>query len=141
MTDNELRKLSRTELLEMLLELSNENEELKKKLSLAEEKLSEREIDIAACGSLAEASLALNGVFKAADAACEQMKDNMRARLLEIESRKLKHQIAAETIIAQAKYRAREIIDDAKRKAEEYERFIEERNRENEEEKNCGEDE
>ena len=72
MTDKELRKLSRTDLLEMLIEQSTKIRELEAKLSEAEADLKKRDIAIDNAGSIAEASLQLNGVFEAAQAACRQ---------------------------------------------------------------------
>jgi hypothetical protein len=46
MASNELKKFSRRELLEMLLDLSRENDELRKKLEEAEAQLKRREIII-----------------------------------------------------------------------------------------------
>lgn len=77
MTDNDLSKLSRKELLEMLLQLSVENQELREKLRQAEADLRDRQIRIDAAGSIAEASLQLNGVFEAAQAACQQYMENI----------------------------------------------------------------
>ena len=66
MTDRELRKLSRAELLELLLEESRENERLRAQLQEMNEKLADRAIRIERAGSIAEAALQLNGVFQAA---------------------------------------------------------------------------
>lgn len=57
MTDKELSKLNRKELLEMLLGLSTENQELRKRLEAAESALHDRQIKIDAAGSIADASL------------------------------------------------------------------------------------
>ena len=78
MTDKELRKLSRMELLELLLAESRENERLRARLKSAEEKLASRVIDIENSGSLAEAALRLNHVFVAADKAARQYVENVR---------------------------------------------------------------
>ena len=78
MTDKELRRLSRKELLEMLIEQMNENEELKQKLDRAESELKDRNIMIENAGSLAEAALKLNDVFEAADRAAQQYLENVR---------------------------------------------------------------
>ena len=78
MTDRELRKLSRTDLLEMLVDLSEELNRVKQQLEEAEEKLNKRQIAIDNAGSIAEASLQLNGVFEAAEAAGEQYLENIR---------------------------------------------------------------
>lgn len=79
MTDRELRKLSRSDLLEMLVDLSEELNLVKQQLRAAEEKLNNRQILIDKAGSIAEASLQLNGVFEAAEAASEQYVENIRS--------------------------------------------------------------
>lgn len=78
MTDRELRKLNRAELLELLLAKSRESERLRAQLKEANEKLANREILIEHAGSIAQAALQLNGVFEAADRAAEQYLENMR---------------------------------------------------------------
>lgn len=78
MTDRELRKLSRADLLELLLKEHKENEQLRLQLEQAQEKLTSREIEIEVAGSLAEAALRLNDVFKAADRAAAQYLHNVR---------------------------------------------------------------
>lgn len=78
MTDKELRRLSRAELLKMLLARTEENEKLKKQLQEAQDALAERKIAIDKAGTLAEAALALNGVFAAADEAARQYLENVR---------------------------------------------------------------
>lgn len=78
MTDKELRRLSRAELLKMLLAQTEENQKLKKQLQEAKDALAERQIAIDNAGTLAEAALALNGVFAAADEAARQYLENVR---------------------------------------------------------------
>lgn len=78
MTDRELKKLSRADLLELLLEQRRLNARLRAELEEAEEKLASREIEIKTAGSLAEAALRLNGVFAAADQAARQYLENVR---------------------------------------------------------------
>lgn len=78
MTDRQLRRMSRGELLEMLIEQMEENERLKEQLKTMEEELSERRIKIESAGSLAEAALMLNGVFQAADQAARQYLENVK---------------------------------------------------------------
>ena len=79
MTDKELRKLKRIELLELLVDQAAEMEELRKRLAQAEEKLGSRELMIQESGSLAEAALKLNDVFAAADRAARDYLDNAQA--------------------------------------------------------------
>ena len=78
MTDKELRRLRRSELLEMLIAQTAENNQLKTRLEQAEAQLQDRRIAIDKAGSLAEAALALNGVFQAAEAAAQQYLENIR---------------------------------------------------------------
>lgn len=78
MTDKMLKRLSRADLLELLLEERRENERLRNQLQQANEKLESRAIQIETCGSIAEAALHLNGVFEAAQAAAEQYLENVR---------------------------------------------------------------
>lgn len=77
MTDRDLRKLSRADLLELLLEQLKENEQLRGELEAAQKQLAEREVLLENAGSIAEASLQLNGVFQAAEAACAQYIENI----------------------------------------------------------------
>lgn len=77
MTDRELKKLSRADLLDLLVEQMKENEQLRTELEAVQKLLSERRIAIDKAGSIAEASLQLNGVFQAAQAACAQYIENV----------------------------------------------------------------
>lgn len=85
MTPKELRHLRRSDLMEMLLQLSKENLQLRQDLEEANRKLQEKTIQIEASGSLAEAALRLNGIFEAAQAACDQYEENIRRRCRELE--------------------------------------------------------
>ena len=78
MTEKELKRLSRADLLEMLITQSKEIRRLEDKLEQAEDKLHSRQIAIDEAGSIAEASLALNGVFDAAQAAGQQYLENIQ---------------------------------------------------------------
>jgi TusA-related sulfurtransferase len=69
MTDKELRKLNRKELLEILLTQSQHIKELQEQLAEAKEKLCQRTIEMEKSGTLAEAALRLNHIFADADAA------------------------------------------------------------------------
>ena len=78
MTEKEFRKLSRLELLAILTEQSRRIEELSQKLEEAEKKLQSRKLQIEKAGSIAEASLQLNRLFEAAQAAADQYLENVR---------------------------------------------------------------
>ncbi len=78
MTDKELRKLQRMELLEILVDQRRRIDELEKELEAANKKLQDREIRIRNSGSIAEASLALSKVFQEAQWAADLYLENIR---------------------------------------------------------------
>lgn len=100
MTEKEMKRLSRAELLELLLVQTKETERLRKRLEKAEEELSERYLRIQKAGDLAHAVLSVNGVMEAAQAAAQQYLDNIA-------------QMERET-----KLRCDKLISDARREAE-----------------------
>ena len=106
MNEKDLRKLSRADLLQMLIEQSEEVQNLQTKLQRAEVLLQQREIALTKAGSIAEAALQLNGVFEAAQAACDQYMENIRrhseqqeaiCKRIEAEHRLKVHQQLTET--------------------------------------------
>lgn len=86
MTIKELKRLSRGDLLEMLLDLSKENDRLRKRLEIVNKELEDKKLRIENSGSLAEAALQLNGIFEAAQAACDQYTQNVRQRCEQMEA-------------------------------------------------------
>lgn len=72
MTEKELRKLNRRDLLEMLIMQAKRTEELQAQLDDTRKQLDDKEITVNNAGSMAEAALKLNGIFEAADAAAAQ---------------------------------------------------------------------
>lgn len=83
MTDKELKRLSRAELLEMLLAQMEENEKLNQRLQEAQAALADRQIAIEQSGTMAEAALRLNNIFEAADRAARQYVENIRRQASE----------------------------------------------------------
>lgn len=80
MTEKKLRKLSRRELLEMLVVQTRKVESLEKQLEETNQKLQDKMIQIENSGSMAEAVMRLNGVFEAAENAARQYLENIRSR-------------------------------------------------------------
>lgn len=78
MTDRELRKLKRVELLEIMLEQSKEIERLQAELAWVKEELGNKKIAIETAGTLAEAALKLSHIFEAADEAAKIYLDNIK---------------------------------------------------------------
>lgn len=87
MTDKELKKLSRAELLELLLFQTRETERLRAQLKAAEEALADRRLRMDRAGDLAKAVLDINGVMEAAQAAANQYLENMAAMERETKER------------------------------------------------------
>lgn len=78
MTEKELRRLSRTDLLELLLAQRKENEQLRCILDQTQAQLANRTLQINKAGSIAEASLQLSGIFSAAQDSCEYYMENIK---------------------------------------------------------------
>lgn len=112
MTEKELRKLGRVELLKLLLEQSKENQTLREQLQTAEKALADKTLHIDQAGSIAEASLQLSGVFQAAEEACRQYTENVKQLSQRQESicaqREKESQEQAARILAEARQQAEE---------------------------------
>ncbi len=87
MAANELKKLNRRELLELLIGEMRENDRREAEIARLNGKIEELEaelenvhINIENSGSLAEASLKLDGVFRAADEAAKRFSSEIRNR-------------------------------------------------------------
>ena len=78
MTEQKLRKLSRMELLEMLLEQNKEVERLRQENQRLVEQLESRRIMIDEAGSIAEAAMELNQIFEIAQQTADQYLQNVR---------------------------------------------------------------
>lgn len=103
MTEKELKKLNRYQLLEMLIIQTERADDLQKRLEEAEAKLNSRDVQMTVLGSIAEASLQLNGVFEAAQKAADSYINAAKTHAAEIEEDALR--------------RAREVLEEANRKA------------------------
>lgn len=78
MTEKDIKRLSRAELLEMLIEQSKEVKRLKMQNQKLVSQLNSRKIIIENAGSIAEAALQLNGIFETAQKAADQYLENVR---------------------------------------------------------------
>lgn len=105
MTDKELQHLSRVELIEIIYELQKQNEAAAAQVKRLEKALADREIHISNAGSIAEASMGLNGVFEAAQAAAE-----LKAGVDQAEKQR-------QSILQGAERQAAWIVRDAEQKA------------------------
>lgn len=118
MTDKELKRLSRAELLEMLLKQSQNAEKLAARLERAKELLGERQLKLDHAGSIAEASLQLNGVFEAAQESVRQYLESIEA----LEPAQ-KQALLTEQKEAEHRERMKEMVDEAQRQCDELRTF------------------
>lgn len=72
MTDKEFRRLSKSDLLDIIYELQKNEKELLERNKALEAELCSKELKISNAGSIAEAAVAVNGIFEAAQAAADQ---------------------------------------------------------------------
>lgn len=122
MTEQELKKLRKGDLLEILLDLSKENEVLRAQLDKARSQLTSRTIAVEKSGSLAEAALRINGVFEAAQAACDQYTQNLQQRMANqeqiCEEMEGNARAKAARLVAEAQQEADKILFEARQEAE-----------------------
>ncbi len=107
MTDKEFKRLSKSDLLDIIFELQKNEKELRDRNEELEQKLASKELKIENAGSIAEAALAVNGFFEAAQAAADQYAAQA-AQLIE------RAEKDAQVIIADALIKAEQIIQEAK---------------------------
>lgn len=138
MTEYDLRKLKRNDLLEMMLDQAKELERVKqeleqrtgqleqcrKELEAARAALHKREIDINEAGSIAVAALKLNGIFEVAQAASQQYIENIK-RLNERQEmicarRSEENRLKTEQMLKETEQKCRTMEEDAKRRSEAY---------------------
>ena len=84
MTEKELKRLKRVDLLELLIAQSRENDRLRAELEETRSKLEAKELVLKEAGSIAEAALRLNQVFEAAQAAADQYILSVKVRAGEL---------------------------------------------------------
>ena len=84
MTEKDLRKMNRYQLLELLVVQTERADKLQAKLDAVEQQLNQKEIQLSSLGSIAEASLQLGGVFRAAQEAADIYIDAAKKKADEI---------------------------------------------------------
>ena len=84
MAGKDLRKLGKTDLLEMLVEQARINVELRTRLEAAEAELAARRLQMQESGSIAEAALKISGVFEAAQKAIDLYRANVERECAEL---------------------------------------------------------
>ncbi len=128
MTDKELRRLSRGELVEIIYELQKQLAASQSELHKAEQALSRRELTLRNAGSIAEAALGLNEVFAHAQAAADQyLAEVIRANSqAEEESKRIisEAQRIAKAIILNARKEGEQLLAQAKSEKDAMDRWM-----------------
>lgn len=120
MTEKELKKLNRKQLLELLLQQTEYADSLQVQLDQTKQELEKRVLLEKEAGSIAEASLKLNGVFESAQAAADLYLENIR-RLHK--NRALRQKKLDDECLKKAK----EMIAEVKTRCDAYEKSCKER--------------
>ena len=121
MTDQEIRKLSRTSLLEMLVQQGRELEQVKAELQAAKEALESKSITIEKAGNIAEASLALNCIFEKAQEAADQYLGNIKNKELELQAQQQANTAEADKLLEQARIKCKALAEATQEKCEQLE--------------------
>ena len=79
MTEKELKKLSRIELIDIIYEVQKRYEDCAAENQQLKAMLEDRNLKVASAGSIAEAALLVNHVFESAQAAADQYLSSLRA--------------------------------------------------------------
>lgn len=121
MTDKELRRLNRMELIQLLLEQTKELERTQRELAAAQEALEDRRIKIRDAGSIAEAAVQINQVMEAAQKAADQYLENIQRKYGEwAESQYAKLERRLQEMEDAARKKCDAMLEDARREADSY---------------------
>lgn len=114
MTDKEFKRLSRSQLIEIIYQLQLQNDQLTEQNKSLEEALADKRLRISNAGSLAEAALEINDCLKNAQEAADQYLNEIKIMHEAVEAEKQK-------ILSEARAEASAIISDAQKKKTDYE--------------------
>ena len=117
MTDKDLRRLSRAELLDILYEQQKRYEDSLAENQALRQQLEDRTLHIASAGSIAEAAMQVNGVFEAAQAAADQYLASVKAATAEMVQKTDEAQRQREALLQDAQRQADQIVQDAQAQA------------------------
>lgn len=101
------------ELIDIIYQLRKDNDKLEQKLSETSSHLEEKTIVLKESGSIADAALALNGVFEAAQRAADQYLHSVKAACANQEVQIQKTRQRCEQMISEATEEAEKIRSDA----------------------------
>lgn len=117
MTDKELRRLGRPELIEIIYQLEKSREESRQEIDRLQARLQDRTLRLSEAGSIAQAALQVNGVMEAAQAAADQYVQAAEADRQQARTELADAQTQADAILADAQAQADAILADAQAQA------------------------
>lgn len=119
MTEKDLKKLSRLELIDIIYELQKRLIESEKESAALKDRLKDRELRISSSGSIAEAAIKLNGVFESAQAAADQYLQSVYMTNSDIKEKIDAAEKYKTDLIEAAKNKAIELLTAAEKKSQE----------------------
>lgn len=129
MTEKELKKLNRYQLLELIILQTEQISDLEKQLEETRQALDSQQIQLTQAGSIAEAAMQLSGIFEAAQTAADTYLENVKrqtenaARIEEDARQNARQQLDqaqqdADKILEDARSEAQTILTDARTDAD-----------------------
>lgn len=112
MTEKDMKKLTRYQLLELLIIQSEQVKDLQRQLDEMQKKVDSRDIQMSVVGSIAEASIQLGGVLTAAQKTADIYLEAVKERVAEIEANALRE---ADKILEDARQQASHILNYAEK--------------------------
>lgn len=114
MTEKELKKLNRYQLLELIILQTQQLDSLKEQLRQTKEELDSQQIRVSQAGSIAEAALQLNDIFETAQSTADLYLSRVKQRDDQIDE----IEAAARQRLLDAESQAEQILEKAKRHAD-----------------------
>ena len=125
MTDKEFKRLSRSQLIEIIYQLQLKQEELTAANEKLSEALAEKRLRISKAGNIAEAALEVHNVMQDAQDAADHYLEEIKSRLSSEYLRMMKEaKEKAEAIIEKAQKEAAEIVAKAKKEDPNFELVV-----------------
>ena len=126
MTDKEFKRLSRSQLIDIIYQLQLKQEELTAENEKLSKALADRRLRVSKAGNIADAALEIHNVMQAAQDAAAHYVEEIQMRVDEEYQRILKKaNNKATAIIEEAKKAAAEIVAQAKKENPDYDPVVE----------------
>ena len=119
MTDKEFKRLSRSQLIDVIYQFQLQVDKLTEQNRELERELADKRLRLRNAGNIADAALEINDCFRSAQNAAEQYLNEIKAIREETEAER-------QRILAQAQAEAEAIIESAKKTHGDYDSVIEE---------------